>query len=390
MIFFTLNPIVFQEGQFYTIQGMAALPPLPTSKTVIGQGYKLVATAGTPVISGSVSFQYLGNDVLVAGADENSLTIHFWDGAGWHAIPTVRNTYYNLASAPSQGVGIYALMAGVTTPQITTVNPPAATNETTRTLTIGGQGFLGPVQVALVGSTHTYTLPVTAVFSTSVTAVITAGLEPREYQVLVINGDGGRSPAPGRFALFEPSSARFYDFFESGSSKWQLDGEWAIAVLPDGNRAITDSPAGNYNSALPPASTRTTHITSQPFSLEGLISPTLTFRHDFVIAHVGTSKDIGRVEISSDGGTTWTTLARFSGGGVYGPAAQTQDVSDAEWTNVSWKAVSISLNGYSGTVRLRFSLEVDRDIADKGWVIDDLSVRSTAAPSHVYLPLVAR
>jgi hypothetical protein len=388
MIFSAPNRIIFQEGQFYTIQDMAALPPLPTGKTVIGQGYNLVATAGTPVISGSISFQYLGNDVLVAGADENSLTIHFWDGQIWKALPTVRDTYFNLASAPSQGAGIYALMSGVTIPRITSVSPPAATNDTTRTLTISGSGFLPPAQVRLIGPTSAYTLPVTTVFSTSITAVITAGLEPREYQVVVVNGDGGVSPSPGTFALYSPATARFYDFFESGAGKWQLDGEWGIVVLPDGNRAMTDSPTGNYNSAIPPASTRTTHITSQPFSLDGLADPVLTFRHDYALAHVGGSRDVGRVEISSDGGATWITLAQFSGGGVYGPGVRAQEASGAEWTNVSWKPVAISLGGYTGTVRLRFSLEVDQNIADKGWVIDDVMVGSGSSAGGVFLPLI--
>jgi subtilisin-like proprotein convertase family protein len=116
MIFFTANPLVFAEGQFYTIQGMAGLPALPPGRTVIGQGYNLVATPGTPVITGSVSIQYLSNDVLVAGANEEQLTIYFWDGSKWNELETTRNTYFNLASAPSQGAGIYALMSSLQVP----------------------------------------------------------------------------------------------------------------------------------------------------------------------------------------------------------------------------------------------------------------------------------
>jgi hypothetical protein len=111
MIFFTENPLVFEVGQFYTIQGMAGLPPTPPGRTVIGQGYRLAATEGTPVVTGSVSIQYLSNDVLVAGADENGLAIYFHDGSAWQELPTVRNLYFNLVTAPSQGVGVYALMS---------------------------------------------------------------------------------------------------------------------------------------------------------------------------------------------------------------------------------------------------------------------------------------
>jgi hypothetical protein len=118
----------------------------------------------------------------------------------------------------------------------------------------------------------------------------------------------------------------------------------------------------------------------------------LTFRHDYVLAHVGTSQDVGRVEISTDGGATWTLLASYSGGDIYGPGMRRQDLNSPEWPAAQWKAVSVSLSGYTGTVRLRFSLEVDQHIADKGWLIDDVIVRSESSSSttRVLLPFVER
>jgi hypothetical protein len=95
---------------------MAGLPTLPPGRTVIGQGYALVATPGTPVATGSVSIQYLTDDILTAGVDENGLTIYFYDGSSWHDLPTVRNAYFNLVTAPSQGPGVYVLMASVQVP----------------------------------------------------------------------------------------------------------------------------------------------------------------------------------------------------------------------------------------------------------------------------------
>jgi subtilisin-like proprotein convertase family protein len=117
MIFFTENPIVFNEGEFYTVQTMADLPPLPPGRTLVGQGYSLVASPNiTRVLTGSISIQYLGADVLAAAADESNLTMYFWNGNEWTALPTVLDTYYNLASTPSQGEGVYALMASVKIP----------------------------------------------------------------------------------------------------------------------------------------------------------------------------------------------------------------------------------------------------------------------------------
>ncbi|MCX7682574.1 MAG: hypothetical protein N2508_11545, partial [Anaerolineae bacterium] len=397
MIFFTADPVAFKEGELYTIQGMVGLPPLPVGKTAIGPGYSLMASPGiTRVITGSISFQYLGVDALVEGVSEDELTIHFWNGRGWRTLPTIRNAYYNLASAPSQGPGVYALLAGVTTPHIRAVTPSSATNDVTTTLVIGGGYFLEPVEVVLTGPSGTYSLPVVAVSPVSITAVVTRGLPAREYQVLVVNGNqpGGAavSPTPGVFALYRPANACFYDFFESGAGKWQRDGDWDIAILPDGERAMTDSPAGNYDSAIPPAITYTTSITSQAFDLRGCINPTLTFRHDYVLARMGSSQDVARVEISTDGGITWRELAHYSGGGIFGEGMGMQDVKSPEWTNVNWKRVEIGLSGYSGVVRLRFSLEVDRYVSDKGWIIDDVMVRSASRGASsgmsIFLPII--
>jgi hypothetical protein len=94
---------------------MAGLPSLPPGRTLIGQGYNLFATGfpTTSVLTGSISFQYLGSDVLVAGADESDLSIYFWDGNKWNPLDTVLDTYFNMASAPSRGPGVYALMTSV-------------------------------------------------------------------------------------------------------------------------------------------------------------------------------------------------------------------------------------------------------------------------------------
>jgi subtilisin-like proprotein convertase family protein len=395
MIFFTANPIPLDEGQFYTVQDMAGLPPLPQDKTAIGQGYNLFATPGTPVMTGSISFQYLGNDVLVEGMSEDELAIHFWNGTHWQTLDTYRDTYYNLASTPSQGAGVYALLAGVTTPLITDVIPSEATNDKAITLTISGSHFLPPVEVALEGPTASYTLPLTSVSPYTITALVPQGLQAREYEVWVVNqnqpGGAAVSPTPGTFALYDLADACFYDFFESGAGKWERSGDWEIGILPDGERAMTDSPAGNYRSAISPTLTYTTSITSQAFSLDDCANPLLTLRHDYVIDNREPSQDVGRVELSTDAGVTWTELASYSGGI---PGLGAQDVAAPEWVEVDWKEVEIDLSVYTGTVRLRFSLEVDQVGADKGWVIDDVVVKSGPGPAPpaapLYLPIIMK
>jgi hypothetical protein len=395
MSLFTPDPD-FPEGAMYTIQTIAGPPTLPPGKIAIGPAYRLVST-GTPVITdATLSFQYLGVDVLREGVNEQGLRIHYWDGGQWRALETTVDTYYNVASAWSQGDGIYALLGGATIPVISAVVPASATNDVTTTLVISGSHFLEPVDVALLGPSVAYSLPVVAVSPVSVTAVVTHGLPAREYQVRVVNRLDGAASTLGLFALYAspPSGTCFYDFFESGPSKWQRDGQWEIAILPSGERVMTDSPAGNYNNAIPPAPTCITHITSQAFNLNACTGPTLTFRHDYVLAELGVSQDIARVEISTDAGATWSELARYTGGGIYEEEMEGQDTPAPEWTEVDWKTVEVDLGGYTGIARLRFSLEVDQTVSDKGWVIDDVVVRSGGPPmnsqDHVYLPIILK
>ncbi len=397
MILFTANPIAFEEGELFTVQSMAGLPPLPDGKTAIGQGYHLVTSPNvTRTITGSISFQYLTIDVLVEQADEEELSIHYWDGRRWRALDTVGDPYYNLVSAPGQGSGVYALLAGVTVPHVDSVVPSAATNEVTTTLILHGGYFLEPLEVALVGITGTYTLPLAAVSPVSVTAVVTPGLPACEYRVVVVNssqpGGPAVSPAPGTFALYDPAAACFYDFFQSGAGRWQRSGDWDIVVLPSGERAMTDSPEGPYKNAEDYGAeliTYTTYVTSQPFDLQGCSIPVLLFRHDYVIDDRPPSQDLGRVEISTDAGTRWTELAHFSGGYPTGLGAA--GVRSSEWAGVRWTNVEIDLSGFTGTVQIRFGLQVDRYGADKGWVIDDVIVRSgTPAWQRIFLPLVLK
>jgi hypothetical protein len=396
MIFFTANPGIFNEGEFYAIQNMAGLPPLPAGKTAVGQGYHLVASPNvTRVVTGSISFQYMESDALIEGVSEDELIIHFWDGRSWRALETVRDTTYNLTSAPSQGDGVYALLAGMTVPHVTDVVPSAATNDATTTLGISGGYFLAPVEVALVGLTTTYTLPLVSVNPYAISAKIPPGLPAHEYQVIVTNrnqpGGAAVSPVPGIFAIYDAVEACFHDFFESGAGQWQRSGEWSIVTLPNGDQAMTDSPAGPYKSAGDydgEAITYTTYITSQPFSVDDCPSPVLTFRHDYVIAQMSTSQDVGRVEISTDDGATWRELARYGSSLSF----ETQGlgatgVTSSEWADAKWQSVGISLSAYTGTVRLRFGLEVDRYLSDKGWVLDDVMVKRTKV---IFLPTILK
>jgi hypothetical protein len=386
MALFTPQP-EFEEGDLYVIHGLAAVPELPEGKVLIGQAYRLVS-AGEPVQDPSVSFQYLGIDAFKARVDEAELRIHFWDGESWQALETVVDEYYNMATAHSQGDGVYALLAWQTEPSISAFAPSVMTNEVTHTLVITGECFLAQAQVLLQGA-ETYTYPTGLTYTTTLTAVITPGVVAGEYGVVVVNSDDARAEAPGTLSVFNPSPACFYDDFESGPNQWERSGEWGIVTIPNtSDRAMTDSPARNYNSAITPTLTHMTAITSPAFSLANCYKPLLSFRHDYVIDNRAPSQDVARVEITTDDGATWTELVSYAGG--Y-PVQDIQVEDFPEWTAVGWEQVGIDLSAYDGSVRLRFSLEVDQFGADRGWVIDNVEVKSTGVFSPdtwLYLPLI--
>jgi hypothetical protein len=202
---------------------------------------------------------------------------------------------------------------------------------------------------------------------------------------------------PGVFALYDPAQACFYDFFRSGPGKWQRSGDWDIVtIMPSGEQALTDSPIGPYKNAGDYGSglvTYTTQITSVAFSLAGCTRPVLTFRHDYALAQMGDSRDVGRLEISTDDGLTWVELSSYTGGGIFG--AGVQGISSPEWDDAEWQAVRIDLSVYAGagSARLRFSLEVNDDaVSSKGWVLDDVLVISTSGgiTNSVYLPVLMK
>jgi hypothetical protein len=67
--------------------------------------------------------------------------------------------------------------------------------------------------------------------------------------------------------------------------------------------------------------------------------------------------DYGRVEVSTDNGATWQSLAAYTG------------------ANTTWSRAVIDLSAYRGqTIRLRFRLTTNAYLTRDGWYIDDVTV----------------
>jgi len=163
--------------------------------------------------------------------------------------------------------------------------------------------------------------------------------------------------------------AYFTDDME-GDANWAGEGAWATTTTDahSGSKSWTDSPAGVY-----PNLANVSLALSNPIDLSPSINPKLVFWHKYQLE---TDWDYGRLEISTDNGTTWTHLASFTG--VY-----------------DWQREQLDLSAYkTDNVKIRFRLESDSRIAYDGWYIDDVRIselpnpvldmgvtRSIAAPS---------
>jgi hypothetical protein len=105
---------------------MPGTPPVSPFKKISGQSYRLDAFPASLVTGGTVTIEYEeGFGVLqsarAAAPHAAAPQVEFWNGSQWRPLPTTIVTPAGAdgglvedgvlaASAPSQGVGIYAVM----------------------------------------------------------------------------------------------------------------------------------------------------------------------------------------------------------------------------------------------------------------------------------------
>jgi subtilisin-like proprotein convertase family protein len=111
------DELSFAEGQFLLLQTTSSLPPLPPWATLIGQGYRFTTSPNAPELRGTaLSFGYLDSEV--PAGEENGIRVYYRSPSeqAWRPLPTKLDTYFNLASVPTQGPGLYVLMSSVRVP----------------------------------------------------------------------------------------------------------------------------------------------------------------------------------------------------------------------------------------------------------------------------------
>jgi hypothetical protein len=199
--------------------------------------------------------------------------------------------------------------------------------------------------------------------STSVTpAALTAGAT-YYWRVVAKNDCGsGTSSATRSFTTAGGSAVTLLsEGAESGAAGWTFTKNtgsgWSIETTTDSrsgaNRFKTNV---GYTTYLDGADWS---VVSPAFSLSGKSSATLTFYNKY---KTESGYDFFRVEISTNGGTSWTQLRSVSGTSASYPSWATQ--------------VSLSLNAYAGqsNVKLRFRFTSDSSVADWGVALDDIAV----------------
>jgi len=148
----------------------------------------------------------------------------------------------------------------------------------------------------------------------------------------------------------------FSDNFESGTTNWTLTNNWGLATnhYHSSSHALTESPTGNYGNSETSYATMSTGV-----NLSSALSATLSF---WAIYSIEGGFDYMYLQVSANGGTTWTTIDSF-------------DDTSSVWTQYTY-----SLGGYCGNsnVKVRFKFVSDGAVNYDGMYIDDFTITSSS------------
>ncbi len=144
--------------------------------------------------------------------------------------------------------------------------------------------------------------------------------------------------------------AYFFDDIESGTSQWT--GTWGTTSIyaHSPSTSMTDSPGGDY-----PNNATTTMTLNSGLDLSESTTASLVFWHRY---DTESGYDLCLVEVSVNGGGSWTQVASYSGLQNY------------------WTEVTVGLDPYVGTddFKVRFILSSDGWVQRDGWYVDDVHV----------------
>jgi len=150
--------------------------------------------------------------------------------------------------------------------------------------------------------------------------------------------------------------------------KWEA----TTATYYSSSTSYTDSKTGTYSS-----NATVTMTTKDPINLAILNNPVLSFWTKYEIED---EWDCGKVQLSTNNGTTWISLAGQYTSAGSGKGTQTPTgtpIYDA--TQNTWVNETIDLSMYANSqIKLRFELKSDGSVEKDGWYIDDIGIFSYA------------
>jgi hypothetical protein len=196
----------------------------------------------------------------------------------------------------------------------------------------------------------------------------TEAIEPSAALVKATLINGAVDMTPGQYGVGSSGAVLFDDDMEGGAGNWTPDAPWALTTAQShsASHSWTDSPAGNYANNADVALTL-----NQPLNLTTVADPGLAFWHQYNLER---GYDYGLVEISTNGGISWTTELAFTG--VY----------------TTWHRSVLDLSAYASetALRVRFRLDSDSIGTRDGWSIDDVSVEPVSFQEVALRPDMAQ
>jgi subtilisin-like proprotein convertase family protein len=205
-----------------------------------------------------------------------------------------------------------------------------------------------------VGAMQTNTI----VFNFAVAETVPCGV-PLDFEIAAATDDGHfvdtfsvntGQPGPLVIAMVNDVEAGWGDWTTGGdgAATWVISDEAAHSPT----HAWTESPGTDYVNGAD------NWIQSPAYDFSSFDTVVIDFWHMY---DTEDNWDFGLVEASSDGGTTWTTVASYDG---YG--------NDTHWISETVDLSAVLAHESSGLIRFRFTS--DSNTVGDGWHIDDVAV----------------
>jgi subtilisin family serine protease len=180
----------------------------------------------------------------------------------------------------------------------------------------------------------------------------TEGIDPSAALVKATLINGAADMTPGQYGVGSSGAPLLQDDMESGAGQWTAGAPWALttAQFHSASHSWTDSPAGNY------ANNANVTLTLNPsLDLTTIANPGLTFWHGYDLER---GYDYGTVEVSTNGGISWTVELAFTG------------------SYTTWHRSVLDLSAYAAetALQVRFRLQSDSSNTRDGWYIDDVRI----------------